>query len=119
MLKVLLVLALILLLLNFRFLAGESKLLPLATFFLLLFSVSVCFEELFHIAMIVIQGRKEEVSAIGINMMYCGAIPLIGLGISVVFKGNITSNDTLYIKMGGACLCDCHKPVSHFNSIAP
>ncbi|SHH20910.1 hypothetical protein SAMN02745135_00067 [Caloranaerobacter azorensis DSM 13643] len=68
---------------------------------LILFPISLALEETFHAAILIIQGRKEEVKALVFNVISIKKIVVLGIGVSVYFKGKFSNNDILYISLAG------------------
>ncbi|WP_069648897.1 hypothetical protein [Caloranaerobacter ferrireducens] len=68
---------------------------------LILFPISLALEETFHAAILIIQGRKEEVKALMFNVISIRKIRVLGIGVSVYFKGKFNNNDILYISLAG------------------
>ncbi len=66
-----------------------------------IFSISLAYEEAAHSGIFIIQGRKDEVVSLCFNMVVIKNIKIIGIGVTVYFKGKITDNDILHTSLAG------------------
>jgi hypothetical protein len=71
---------------------------------IIIFSLSLTIEETFHAAILIIQGRPQEVNSICFNMLKLRNFRIIGIGVSVYFKGSLTENDILHISLAGSIM---------------
>ena len=79
-----------------------SNLMMLLIFALFVFlSFSLSLEEVFHAAILIIQGRKDEVNSLCFNILKIRKVKIIAIGVTMYFKGKITENDILYISLCG------------------
>lgn len=62
--------------------------------------VAIAFEETFHAAILIIQGRIDEVNSLQFDKVGIKKAKVC-VGVSVFFKGKFTQNDVIYISLAG------------------